>query len=252
MQYIRYFISGMMVLMLSSCAMSSVPERLPVYFGVDKDLLSQAATPIPSSQVKAGLLVVNDTTYPDSAPPLSDEGLEAFTQRLHSALRERFPVSITKVIDSVQLKQGQNSRQFVNIAQNENLDYVMLAVLSSSEVEVPDRLSFQGGEFGGGGARGRLLGFRAENYALVELALVDGKTGHPIVHANGSAWSVLERLNVPIESNVYPVVRRDLTQPPIYPSGETAYETLRVVSANDAMKQALMHLQEVWSQESSS
>ena len=252
MQHFRFMIMGLMTLILSSCAFQSVPERLPVYFGVDKELLaSSTPIPIPSEGVKAGLLVINDTTYPDSAPPLSKEGLEGFTHRLKTEISERFPITIVKVIDYPQFKQGQNSRQFVQVAKKEEQDYILLAVLSSSENEVPDQLSFQGGRVGLGGGRGRLLGFRAENYALVELALVNGETGHPVVHANGSAWSVLERLNVPIESNVYPVVRRDLTQPPIYPKDPKGHDTLRIVSADDAMSQALMHFQEAWKKEPS-
>ena len=248
MQYYRFVIVGIMALLMSSCATKSVPERLPVYFGPDKDLLANAAiVAVPQEGVKAGLLVINDTTYPDSAPALSDGGMEGFTARLKARLTEQFPITVVKEVDSSHFMHGKNSRQFINVAQKEDLDYVLFAVLSSSEVEVPDQLSFQGGRVGLGGGRGRLLGFRAENYALVELALVNGKTGHPVVHANGSAWSVLERLNVPVESNVYPVVRRDLTQPPIYPTDETAYDTLRAVSADDAMKQALMHFQEAWS-----
>ena len=252
MQRLYLLVCGILTLTLSGCSAQFVPERLPVYFGVDKELLSNATRdPLPGGAVEAGLLVINDTTYPDSAPPLSEEGVESFTQRLKAKLNKRFPISVTKVIDYPEFKQGQNSRQFIQVAQKEGVDYLLLAVLSSAENEVPEQLSFQGGRSGLGGGRGRLLGFRAENYALVELALVNGKTGHPVVHANGSAWSVLERLNVPVDSNVYPVVRRDLTQPPIYPTDETAYDVLRIVSADDAMKQALMHFQEVWKKEPS-
>ncbi len=249
---IPLIIIGVMTLILSSCATQSVPERLPIYFGVDKDLLSNSSLAnLPSGEVKAGLVVINDTTSPHSAPALSQEGFERFTERLSGFLGKQLPITIVKVIDYPEFKQGKNSRQFAQVAQQEGLDYLLFGVVSSSEVEVPDQLSFQGGRVGLGGGRGRVLGFRAENYALVELALVQGKTGYPVVHANGSAWAVLERLNIPIQSNVYPVVRRDLTQPPIYPTDATAYDTLRVVSADDAMKQALMHLQEAWTKGSS-
>ncbi len=253
MKNFQFMIVGLTVLVLSGCAMQSVPERLPVYFGVDKDVLSKSRmVTLPPEGVKAGLLVINDTTYPHSAPALSEESVKGFTHRLKAEISERFPITVVKVIDYPQFKYGQNSKQFVEVAQKEGLDYLLLGILSSSENEVPDQLSFQGGRVGLGGGRGRLLGFRAENYALVELALVYGETGHPLVHANGSAWSVLERLNVPVESNVYPVVRRDLTQPPIYPPEDMAYETLRSVSAQDAMQQALMHFQEAWNQEAPS
>ena len=247
MQWSLSLIMSFLIITLSACATQNVPERLPVYFGVDKELLTNlTADSLPKEAVKAGLVVMNDTTYPGSAPALSHEGLDRFSQRLKAKLMNDFPISIVKVIDSPQLKRGQDSRQFVQLAQQEGLDYLLLALLSSVENEVPDQFSLQGGRNGLSGGRGRLLGFRAENYALVELALVHGKTGQPVVHANGSAWSVLERLNVPIASNVFPVVRRDLTQAPIYPTEETAYDVLRLVSADDAMKQALLHFQKVW------
>ena len=91
------------------------------------------------------------------------------------------------------------------------------------------------------------MGYRAENYARTELAFLDGKTGQPIVTTDGQAWATLERLAVPLESNVYPVVRRAQTQLPIYPNSEAdAFETLRWVSGQDAIGQAVMHLGEVW------
>ena len=132
------------------------------------------------------------------------------------------------------------------------MPYLLLAVLSSSEWEVPDRLPLGG--FQQGGLRGgELVGYRAENYARLELALLDGQTGRPVVTTDGQAWATLERLAVPLESNVYPVVRRAQTQPPIYPnSEEDAFETLRWVSGQDAIAQAVMHLGGAWEKDKSS
>jgi hypothetical protein len=46
---------------------------------------------------------------------------------------------------------------------------------------------------------------------------------------------------------VYPVVRREQSQPPIYPNSEgDAFETLRWVSGQDAIAQAVMHLEQAW------
>jgi len=76
---------------------------------------------------------------------------------------------------------------------------------------------------------------------------LDAQTGQPVVMTDGQASATLDRLAVPMESNVYPVVRRTLTQPPIYPNSERdAFETLRWVSGKDAIAQAVMHLKEVW------
>ncbi|GJL55891.1 MAG: hypothetical protein NPIRA02_30230 [Nitrospirales bacterium] len=240
------------VLIVSSCATQSLPERLPVYWGMSSERWAQApSNVIPQAEGQAGLLVINDTTASQSAPALSEKAFKGFAHRLQVALGEQFPLLVVKVLDSNSVSHERGGEQFVHVAQQEGLDYLLFAVLSSTEREVSDRFPLQGTQQGVGARGGLLVGVRAENYALVELAFVDGKTGLPVVHANGSAWSVLERLNVPLASNVYPVVRRDLTQPPIYPTEETAYDTLRVVSANDAMKQALMHFQTEWGKDSS-
>ncbi|WP_447970662.1 hypothetical protein [Nitrospira sp. M1] len=235
------------VFIVSSCATQSLPERLPAYWELSHKMWAQApsnSTPIAGE--KTGLVVINDTTAPESAPALSEEAFDRFTHDLQVALGAQFPLTIVNVLDAGSVAQGRGVEQFVHVAQQEGLDSLLFAVLSSTEKEVSDRFPLQGTQQGVGARGGLLVGVRAENYALVELALVDGKTGFPVVHANGSAWSVLERLTVPLASNVYPVVRRDLTQPPIYPTEETAYDMLRVVSANDAMKQALMHFQTEW------
>lgn len=240
-------------LIVSSCATQTIPERLPAYFGVDHERWSNFPTDSsPAGRITAGLLAVNDATAPQSAPVLSDGEFDRLTHRLKAALGKQLPLTVVGVLDSDSLTHGNNAAQFVRLAQQEGVAYLLFAVLSSTEKEVSDRFPLQGTQQGVGARGGLLVGVRAENYALVELALIDGTTGLPVVHANGSAWSVLERLNVPLASNVYPVVRRDLTQPPIYPTEEAAYDTLRAVSAHDAMKQALMHFHEIWAKRSSS
>ena len=65
--------------------------------------------------------------------------------------------------------------------------------------------------------------------------------------ADGEAWATLYILDRDIKSNVYPVVVRALQVNPIYPDRlDNAHDILRAVSADDAMKQALMHFKEVW------
>lgn len=236
---------GLFVLFLLAGCAATVPERLPAYFGpVEKPPHATAAVPRPSS---VALVVINDTSAPGSAPALSSDALNRLAQRLAFRLEQDVGLAVrTVMIQPPDITPTADPAQFARLAERAGVDTLLVAVLSSAEVEVPDRLPLQGSLQGGGG-RGMVLGFRAENYALAELALVDGRTGRPLVHANGQAWAVLERLNVPLESNVYPVVRRDLTMPPIYPSEDLAYDTLRSVAADDAILQAMMHLKELWS-----
>ena len=126
------------------------------------------------------------------------------------------------------------------------MDYIIMTILSSTEIEVPDRLPFQASGQGILGP-GLLGGYRAENFALAELALVDVEAKKVVARADGQAWASLERLDVPLESNVYPVVRLGLEVPPIYPTEENrAHDVMRAVASSAAINQAVMHLKEAW------
>ena len=96
-------------------------------------------------------------------------------------------------------------------------------------------------------SRRSFLDIVSENYALVELALLDTQACRALIQAQGQAYSTLKKLDVLITpNNIYPVVRRALMNPPIYPDPEHADDTLRGVASDDALKQALIHLKEEW------
>ncbi len=196
---------------------------------------------------QAGLVVFNDTTAPDSAPALSDVSFEALTEHVRRQLMHDVPLNAVRIVHSP--KPGASPPKFASALQWANaaqVDYLVMAVLSSSEIEVPERLPWRGSTLGAVG-RGLLLGYRAENLALAELALIDARDGRVLVRVEGNAWASLERLDVPLESNVYPVVRRNLEDPPIYPEKEEdAHDVMRAVAGNDAVNQAVLHLQEAW------
>ena len=133
------------------------------------------------------------------------------------------------------------------MAKEQNVPYLLLAVLSSSEWEVFDHLPIAGQSEVAGYAVWASQAIEPKITRGLELALLDGQTGRPVVTTDGQAWASLERLDVPLESNVYPVVRRYQNQPPIYPNSEgEEYETLRWVSGQDAIAQAVMHLEILW------
>ena len=95
-------------------------------------------------------------------------------------------------------------------------------------------------------------GYEAQNFSVFELALLDSKTGRSVIQANGRAYSTLYRLNVPTDSNVYPVVVRARLFNPIYPQGNNAHDTLRGIAGDDAIKQGVMHLRIMWKEQFSS
>lgn len=232
----------------SGCSLDNTPKRLPAYLMPVPATgeVAVASHALPKGELTGALVVINDAGFPKSAPGLQVGTQQNLGEHLQAEIQKQLPIHLSSIVYPEGLQPNGSAEQFVQLAKDHGVPYLLLAVLSSSEWEVPDRLPLgglqQGGLLGGG-----LVGYRAENYARVELALLDGPTGRPIVTTDGLAWATLERLAVPLESNVYPVVRREQSQPPIYPNSEgEAFETLRWVSGQDAIAQAVMHLEVLW------
>lgn len=238
-------ILGILVLVSGGCG--EWPQaRLDAYLGQQPAVDGPRFESLPGA-VQAGLVVFNDTTAPDSAPKLSDASFDALTEHVRQQLMHAVPLDVVHVIHSP--NPGASPPPFATVlqwAKDRQVDYLVMAVLSSSEIEVPERLPWRGSTLGAV-ARGLLLGYRAENLALAEMALIDARTGHVLARVEGNAWASLERLDMPLESNVYPVVRRNVEDPAIYPEKEEdAHDVMRAVADNDAVNQAVMHLKEVW------
>jgi hypothetical protein len=230
------------------CSTDNSPKRLGGYL---PHPAGQAGVPvhtaIPVAKVSSVLVVLNDSGFEKSAPELRRGTLENLGEHLKTEIQKQLPIQLSAVVYPDDWQANGSADQFIQLAKAQNVPYLLLAVLSSSEWEVFDRLPMQGNQGGGGLRSMGLAGYRAENYARMELALLDGQTGQPVLSTDGQAWATLERLAVPLQSNIYPVVRRAQTQPPIYPNSEgEAYETLRWVSGQDAIAQAVMHLEELW------
>ncbi|MDR4493716.1 MAG: hypothetical protein AB7P17_08975 [Nitrospirales bacterium] len=234
---------------VSGCSFDNTPKRMMAYLDPSPSQAQPDAqqSAMPTNEVKAAMVVLNDAGFEKSAPELRKGTLQHLGEQLKVEIEKQLPLQLTSVLYPDDVVPQGSSDMFIKIAKKQEVPFLLVAVLSSSEVEVFDRLPMQGMQQGGGMRGSGMPGYRAENYARMELALLDGQTGHPVMTTDGQAWATLERLVVPMESNVYPVVRRDLTQPPIYPnSEEDAYETLRWVSGQDAIAQAVMHLEQLW------
>ena len=229
------------------CSLDNSPKRLAAYLPQptgQADVVAKMA--FPAEGVTGALVVLNDSGFEKSAPELRRGTLEDLGEHLKTEIHKQLPIQLKSVVYPDGVQPNGSADQFIQLAKEQNVPYLLLAVLSSSEWEVFDRLPMQGSEGGGMRSQG-MPGYRAENYARVELALLDGQTGQMVVSADGQAWATLERLAVPLESNVYPVVRRAQTQPPIYPNSEgEAFETLRWVSGQDAIGQAVMKMEILW------
>ena len=200
-----------------------------------------------SGVVQAGLVMINDTTAPGSAPKLSEASFASLTEHVQKQLMHAAPVEVVRLVHSS--NPATSLRNFAAVlqwGQDQRVEYLVLVILSSAEIEVPERFPWRGSTLGAI-ARGLLLGYRAENLALAELALIDVRAGHVLARVEGYAWASLDRLDVPLESNVYPMVRRNLEDPPIYPEKEEdAHDVMRAVAGGDAIDQAVLHLKEAW------
>lgn len=234
-----------MAIMGAGCGSGPTP-RMSSYVGgeVKKDQgsrIDRQAGPL----APAGLLVINDTLAPDSAPPLSQDQLQALTEWLRGRINQDFPISIEQVLSVDAVQPTGTVDHIAELGNAQELRYVVLAVLSSSESEVPERFLL-GGVTQGGGGRGQVVGYHVENYALAEIAILDVERRQVLLQVTGQDWASLDRLKVPLASNVFPVIHRAQQTAPIYPSEEEAYDVLRGVAAGEALAQALMHMKEAW------
>lgn len=241
-------ILGITCLVFGGCGGGWPQARLDTVLGQQPENghFAVAVAEWPKGPVHAGLWVINDTGAPGSAPKLSEAAFADLTEHARQQLLHAVPIKV-RVVRSPD--PGASPPSFAAVlrwGQDQRVDYIVLAILSSTEIEVPERFPWRGSTLGAI-ARGLQFGYRAENLALAELALIDVRTGHVLARVEGNAWASLDRLDPPIESNEYPVVRRNLEDPPIYPEQEAdAHDVMRAVAAGDAIDQAVLHLKEAW------
>jgi hypothetical protein len=227
---------------------SETPARMDAYLGPSGGQGASSGQPsMPEGGIQAGLLVINDTSAPDSAPPLSPEAFAALSEGIRVQIMNAVPISFVRVLDNNGVTPNGDSQQMVALARQAGVNYLMVAILSSNESEVPTYLPINGIIQGGGGPP-TTPGYEAQNFALAELALLDGNTGSSLVQTHGRAYATLYRLNVPTESNAYPVVVRSRLFNPIFPQGNNAHDTLRGIAADDAIKKGVLELTIEWNE----
>lgn len=234
-------------LLLCACVTKPV-ARMDAYLGppsqADRTAAREFLRTLPAP-LEAGLLLVNDTSAPDSAPALSDEAKRFLTDQVRQRVAEQLPLHVVAVLAAEDVAPAGDPQRLARLGQRQGVEYLLLAMFSGAESEIPIFLPLDGAPEQGG-ARPKVAGFEAINYALAELALLDVATGQVLLRADGRAWSKLNRLYVPVQSNAYPVIHRSLRIAPIYPSEDNAKDVLRSIAADEALEQAVMHLQESW------
>ncbi|MGH7250254.1 MAG: hypothetical protein ACREIK_00190 [Nitrospiraceae bacterium] len=230
---------------LSACASMIPPSRMVEYVGPQAVNEPLSASPLPQSQIRAGLVLVSDTTAPDAAPALPDEALTRLAESLQQQINEYLPsLKIERIIPAEGIRPGGDISQFSELGKKHGLDYVAAVVASSTEQEYPMTLFL-------GWVSHSQPGLRRDNWSLMEVALVDVKSGRSLLRAEGRGWATLDRPTAPGINQWYPVIWRRPQDPnwrwwPKTYAG--APNTLRVIAMNEAAKRLLMHLQDAWIQ----
>jgi len=239
----RHFALGLVMLTLGACASATPPSRLGAYLG-DMPLGTAEGTAAAPGQMRAGLVLVTDASAPDAAPGLPDEAVNRVGDTLREQINRFLPsIRIESVIAVDGVLPGESAK-LLALAAKHSLDYLAVAVLSSTEVEYPMALFL-------GWTSHMQPGYRRDNWSLAELALLEAKSGRVVLRAEGRAMASLDRPAAPGINQWYPVIylrpqdpeRR--VWPPTYVG---APNTLRVVAMNQAVKRLVINLQDAWIQ----
>ncbi len=254
MARVRLMTSALLLgsMVLIGCSQKPLP-RMESYLGV----VGQGEESVVSLQAEqatgpfdAGLVLFNDTSGEGSAPALSDRAKAFLADQVRQRIEAATPIRVVKVLTVSDPSQRQDRQTLARQAQEQGLSYLLIAIFSSAESEVPKNLPLTGDPEQGGG-RPAVLGLEAHNYALAELALLDATSTQVIARSDGRAWSRLNRLNVPIQSNAYPVIHRSMRVAPIYPPEKDAKDILRSIAGDEALEQATYKLGLAWPRSSS-
>ena len=227
--------------LFTGCASDVPPSRLGDYVSSERRTTEETLTQIEPRPLKAGLVLVSDTSEADAAPNLPDEAFVRLGETLKQDISRALPVAITDVLPADQIRPQPSGdwQQFADLGRQRGLDYLAVVVLSSTEQEYPVTVFL-------GWTTHAQPGLRRDNWSLLEFALLDLKNNVSLMQAEGRGWATLDRPTAPGINQWYPVVylrpqdpeRR--IWPPTY---EGAPNTLRVVSFDQAEKRLALKLQ---------
>ncbi len=232
--------------LLCGCVFSALPPRIEQYVGPPGEQATLAPKTA-TAGIDTALMVVNDISAKDSAPPLSAAGLTFVTDQTRQRLEGSLPIKVVKMIAPAGPSQPPGLLPFQQIGREQGVEYLVVAVFSGAEVERADQLPL-GGSQEGGGALGLVPGYSTSNHALVELALIQAKTGRSVIRAEGRAYATLDRLASGVTSNVYPVIRRSGRMARVFPprDKDQAHDVLRSLAGDEALEQAVYHMKLDW------
>ena len=125
------------VLFLTSCAVP--PSRLGDYVSSERRAGEDALTQIERRPLKAGLVLVSDTTQPDAAPNLPDEAFVRLGETLRLDISRAIPVMITDVLSADQIRPQPivDCRQFADLGRKRGLDYLAVVCSPALKRSIP-------------------------------------------------------------------------------------------------------------------
>lgn len=230
---------------LAACASATPPSRLVEYVGQQALSVPASSSTLPEQRpIRAGLVVISDTTATDAAPALPDEAQNRLTEMLKQEFSQFLPIAVEKVIPADGIQPGGAASQFSELGKKHGIDYLLVVVGSSTEQEYPVYVFL-------GWTSHMQPGFRRDNWSLLEVALVEVKSGQTLLHAEGRAWATLESPSAPGINQWYPVVYLRPQDPERHwwpPTFAGAPNTLRVIAMNQAAKRLILNLQDAWNQ----
>jgi hypothetical protein len=240
-----WILIGYLVLFVqvAACASTTPPRRIVDYLG-QQSMEQIASTSLPPRPIHAGLVIVPDTSAPQAAPLLPDEALNRLTERLQRELSQMTPVVIDTIIPADGIRPDGDPSELRWLGEQHGVNYLVMVIASSTEQEYPMTLFL-------GWVTHAQPGWRRDNWSLLEVALVDTKTGQALLHAEGRGFATLDRPAAPGINQWYPVIwlrPQDPVRrywPPTYAG---APNTLRVVAMNEAAKRLVLNLQDAWIQ----
>jgi hypothetical protein len=197
---------------------------------------------LPEMPIRAGLVLVPDTTAPGAAPALPDEALSQLAEALRDQLGKSLRIEIEQTLPTDGIRAGKDAAQFIELGRKYRLDYLVVAIASSTEQEYPHVVFL-------GWTTHSQPGLRRDNWSLVEAVLLDVKTGQTLLRAEGRGWATLDRPTAAGINQWYPVIWKRPQEPNWRwwpPSYDSAPHTLRVVAMHEAVKRLILKMQNAW------
>lgn len=220
------------------------PTRLRQYVGPGGVAEDKTTEVLPEAPFRAGLVLVADTMAPGAAPALPDEALGQMAEALRDQLGKGLRMNIEQTLPADSIRADGETAQFAALGKKYGLDYLIVAIASSTEQEYPFTVFL-------GWTTHSQPGLRRDNWSLVEAALLDVATGRVLLHAEGRGWATLDRPTAAGINQWYPVIWKRPQEPNWRwwpPSYDSAPHTLRIIAMHDAVKRLVIHMQDAWIQ----